>query len=49
MKDDRMLRAEIHAALDNCLSGIDAMPSLHYDIMRKVRGEKLVKKKLKRV
>jgi len=46
MKDDRILRAEIHDALDNCLSGIDAMPSLRHDIMRKVRGETVVKKKL---
>ena len=46
MKDDRILGAEVRAALDDCLSGIDAMPSLRYDIMQKVRGETVVKKKL---
>jgi hypothetical protein len=33
MKDDRILEAEVRAALDDCLSGVDDMPSLRYDIM----------------
>jgi len=40
MKNDRILAAKVRAALDDCLSGVDDMPSLRYDIMRKVRGEK---------
>ena len=46
MKDDRIIQAKVRAALDDCLSGVDDMPSLRYDIMRKVRGEAVVKKKL---
>jgi hypothetical protein len=46
MKDDRILESEVRAALDDCLSGVDGMPSLRYDIMRSVRGETKVKKKL---
>ena len=46
MRDDRLLKAEVKSAIDTCLSGFDDMPSLRYDIMRKVRGETVVKKKL---
>ena len=46
MLDDRTVRARVHDALDDCLSGVDAMPSFRYDIMRKVRGETVVKKKV---
>lgn len=41
-----MLRRAVHTAADACLSGVDAMPSLHGDIMRQIKGEKIVKKKI---
>ena len=46
MPDDRLLKAKVKSTLDIYLSGADDMPSLRYDIMRKVRGGKPVKKKL---
>ena len=46
MTDDRVLAAKVRAALGDCLSGVDQMPSLRHDIMRKARGERVVKKKL---
>jgi len=36
----------VRSAIDDCLSGVDQMPSLRSDIMRKARGEVKVKKKL---
>lgn len=41
-----MLRRAVHEAADACLSGVDAMPSLQGDIMRHIKGEKVVKKKI---
>ena len=36
----------IKAALDDCLSGVDALPSVRPDILRAVKGEKKVKRNL---
>ncbi len=36
----------VRSAIDDCFSGVDTMPSLRSDIMRKVRGEVKLKKKL---
>lgn len=36
----------VRSAIDDCLSGVDQMPSLRSGIMRKVRGEVKVKRKL---
>ena len=41
-----MIKAQVRTALDDCLSYVDDLPSLRYDIMQKVRGEKPVKRKL---
>ena len=46
MERDKMIKAEVRAALDECLSYVDDLPSLRYDIMRKARGEKPMKKKI---
>ena len=37
----------IKAALDDCLSGVYALPSMRADILRAAKGEMKVKKKLK--
>ena len=39
---DNIIRQEIDAEL----SFLDSRPSLHYDIMREIKGEKVVKKKI---
>ena len=39
-------RDYVRASIDDCLSGVDQLPSLRADIMRKARGEVKVKKKL---
>ena len=44
--DDRELRRLMHVAADECFSGIDSPPSRYYDIMRKIKGEEKVKKKI---
>ena len=36
----------IKAALDSCLSGVDALPSMRSDILRAAKGEKKVKRSL---
>ena len=36
----------IREALSSCLSGVDALPSMRSDILRAVKGEKKVKRKL---
>lgn len=36
----------VRASIDDCLSGVDQLPSLRVDIVRKARGEIKVKKKL---
>lgn len=46
MNDSRKDRDHVRAAIDDCLSGVDQMPSLRLDIIRKARGEVKVKKKL---
>jgi hypothetical protein len=46
MNDSRKDRDYVRAAIDDCLSGVDQMPSLRLDIIRKARGEVKVKKKL---
>ena len=45
--DDRKMRRLIHTAADECLAGVDALPSRHDEIVRKVKGEmKTVKKRI---
>lgn len=39
-------KALVQAAIDDCLSGVDNMPSLLTEVMRKAKGEEKVKKKL---
>ena len=46
MEHDKIVKAEMRAALDECLSYVDDLPSLHRDIMRKARGETIVRRKL---
>ena len=36
----------IHDALDACLSGVDALPSMRADILRATKGEKKMKRKM---
>lgn len=44
MHDER-LRQLIHAAADECLTGVDALPSRERDIIRQIKGEKTTVKK----
>ena len=45
MRNDEALRRLVHEAADACLSGVDAMPSSHNAVMRRIKGEKRVVKK----
>lgn len=46
MDDKQVNPSAVRGALDDCLSGVSALPALRHDILRKARGEIKVKKKL---
>ncbi len=46
MNDKVSLNNPIRAAIDECLSGVDALPSLRGEVLSQTRGEKKVKKRL---
>jgi len=46
MRNERLFKAELKSAIDTCLSGFNAIPSLRNEIMQKVRGEVIMKRKL---
>lgn len=42
----RINREAVRAAIDDCLSGVDALPSVRADVLKQVRGEEKVNKKI---
>lgn len=42
---NKLTNAAVRAAIDDCLSGVDGMPSVRADVLNQVRGEVKVKKK----
>lgn len=42
---NKLTNAAVRAAIDDCLSGVDSMPSVRADVLNQVRGEVKVKKK----
>ena len=46
MKSDQEIMQRIRAAINDCTKGIDAAPSLQYQIARKAKGEERVVKKI---
>ena len=46
MKHDDMIRKQIHEAVDESLSHLDARPSLYGAIMAQTEGEQKVKRKI---
>lgn len=46
MKNDELIRAQVHASIDKGLAHIEERPSLRYEIMQKAKGEPKVKRKI---
>lgn len=46
MKNDELIRAQVHASIDRGLAHIEERPSLRYEIMKKAKGEPRVKRKI---
>lgn len=46
MSHDPMNVNAVRSAIDDCLSGVSALPTLRHDILQRARGETKVKKKL---
>lgn len=42
---NKLTNAAVRAAIDDCLSGVDGMPTVRADVLNQVRGEVKVKKK----